>query len=105
MRPGKFRFVALIQVNGAFSRANVSVGPPRHAAQDAFSVIVTPASTNTSQTDFVSQRVSFSACTTSEVPGSPYVSILTLRPLTTLANAKKSLALPPVHEPIYARSS
>jgi hypothetical protein len=37
-----------MQVSGAFNRPNVSDGPPRQAAQEAFSVITTPASTNTS---------------------------------------------------------
>ena len=40
-----------MQVKGLFSRPNVSVGPPKHAAQEAFSVIITPASTKTSHTD------------------------------------------------------
>src|SRR5947208_2201472 len=44
MRPGKFRLVALMHFIGEFIRPKVSVGPPRHAAQLAFSVIFTPAS-------------------------------------------------------------
>ena len=43
MRPGKFRLVALMQFIGEFMRPNVSTGPPRQAAQEAFSVIRTPA--------------------------------------------------------------
>jgi len=45
MRPGKLRFVALMHFKGVFMRPNVSTGPPRQAAQPAFSVICTPAST------------------------------------------------------------
>src|SRR5262245_65466997 len=36
MRPGKLRFVVLMQLIGAFSRPNVSLGPPRHAAHDGW---------------------------------------------------------------------
>src|SRR5439155_27273824 len=56
MRPGKFRFVALMHFMGEFIRPNVSTGPPRQAAQPAFSVICTPASTRISQTVFAPQR-------------------------------------------------
>src|SRR5438445_13828082 len=52
MRPGKFRFVALMHFIGEFIRPNVSTGPPRHAAQPAFSVICTPESTRICHTDF-----------------------------------------------------
>src|SRR5882724_4256137 len=44
IRPGKFRLVALIQMSGVFMLPKVSTGPPRQAAQPAFSVICTPAS-------------------------------------------------------------
>jgi len=33
MRPGKFRFVVLMQLMGALRRPNVSLGPPKQAAQ------------------------------------------------------------------------
>ena len=56
MRPGKFRFVALMHFIGLFNRPNVSVGPPRQAAQLAFSVICTPAATRISQIVWPSQR-------------------------------------------------
>src|SRR6266550_8773329 len=56
MRPGKFRFVALMHFIGVFMRPNVSVGPPRQAAQLAFSVICTPASTRICQTVLSPQR-------------------------------------------------
>src|SRR5206468_4206063 len=49
MRPGKLRLVALMHFIGEFMRPNVSTGPPRHAAQPAFSVICTPALTRMSQ--------------------------------------------------------
>src|SRR5882762_11491076 len=45
MRPGKLRLVALMHFIGVFMRPKVSTGPPRHAAQPAFSVIWTPAAT------------------------------------------------------------
>ncbi len=58
MRPGKFRFVALMHLMpGLLMRPNVSTGPPRHAAQPAFSVICTPASTRMSQIVLPPQRV------------------------------------------------
>src|SRR5947208_13841173 len=55
IRPGKLRLVALMHFIGEFIRPKVSTGPPKHAAQPAFSVIWTPASTSTCQTDFPSQ--------------------------------------------------
>src|ERR1051325_1754882 len=42
MRPGKLRFVVLMQESGVLSRPNVSLGPPRHAAHDG-SPILAPA--------------------------------------------------------------
>src|ERR1700733_12775058 len=51
MRPGKFRFVALMHFIGEFIRPNVSTGPPKQAAQPAFSVICTPESSRICQTD------------------------------------------------------
>ncbi len=46
---GKFRFVALMHFIGEFIRLrDVSTGPPRQAAQPAFSVICTPESTHIS---------------------------------------------------------
>ena len=56
MRPGKFRFVALMHFIGEFIRPNVSTGPPRQAAHPAFSVICTPALTRISQTVWSPQR-------------------------------------------------
>src|SRR6266571_5193612 len=56
MRPGKLRLVALMHFIGVFMRPKVSVGPPRQAAQLAFSVICTPASTRISQTVLSPQR-------------------------------------------------
>src|SRR5258706_548361 len=50
MRPGKLRLVALMHFMGEFIRPKVSTGPPKHAAQPAFSVICTPASTRICQT-------------------------------------------------------
>jgi len=105
MRPGKLRLVVLMQCNGAFSRANVSTGPPRQAAHDAFSVMCTPAPTSTSHTVSAPSRVRCSVRTISGVAGTPNVSTATRRPRTICANAVKSLVLPPVHDPMYARSS
>src|SRR5258706_8029190 len=42
MRPGKLRFVVLMQLIAVLSRPNVSDGPPRHAAHDG-SPIFAPA--------------------------------------------------------------
>ena len=100
MRPGKFRFVALMHFNRVLARPNVSSGPPRHAAQPAFSVIRTPASTSTCQMDFAPSFTARKSFTTCVVAGTPKVSMATLRPLTMRANATKSLVLPPVQEPI-----
>src|SRR4030095_1801756 len=102
MRPGKLRFVALIHFIGVFMRPKVSTGPPRHAAHDAFSVMRTPALSRIDHTLLPSHTVSFSSRTPSVVAGTPKVSIFTVFPFTTRANARKSLVLPPVHEPMYA---
>src|SRR5205807_2358650 len=100
MRPGKLRLVALMHFIGVFMRPKVSTGPPRHAAHEAFSVIRTPAFSRMDQTLCPSHFVSCNSCTTLVVAGTPKVSILTVLPLTTWAKARKSLVLPPVHEPI-----
>src|SRR5215207_9908945 len=100
MRPGKLRFVALMHFIGVFIRPNVSTGPPRHAAHDAFSVMRTPALSRIDHTLMPPQSVSFNSCTTFVVAGTPNVSIFTLLPLTTCAKARKSLVLPPVQEPM-----
>ena len=57
MRPGKLRFVALMHFIGEFMRPKVSTGPPRQAAQPAFSVICTPASTRICHTVLSPQAV------------------------------------------------
>src|SRR5436305_13527064 len=100
MRPGKLRFVALMQFIGVFIRPKVSTGPPRHAAHDAFSVIRTPADSRMFQTVWPSQEVSFRSRTTLVVAGTPKVSMLTVFPRTTCAKARKSVVFPPVQEPI-----
>src|SRR5438876_969790 len=100
MRPGKLRFVALMHFIGEFMRPKVSTGPPRHAAQEAFSVMRTPALSRMDHTLLPSHWVSLSSCTTLVVAGTPKVSIFTERPRTTCAKARKSLVFPPVHEPM-----
>ena len=100
IRPGKLRLVALMHFIGLFNRPNVSVGPPRQAAQLAFSVICTPASSRTCHTVLAFIFMACNSRTTSGVAGTPNVSILTLWPLMISANARKSLVLPPVHEPM-----
>src|ERR1700746_359788 len=47
MRPGKLRLVVLIQLIGAVSPPNVSLGPPRQAAHDG-GPILAPAARKTS---------------------------------------------------------
>src|ERR1035437_8542048 len=100
MRPGKLRLVALMHLSGAFMRPNVSTGPPRHAAQPAFSVICTPASVRICQTVLSPQRAVCRSCTISGVAGTPNVSMTTRLPCTTRAKARKSLVFPPVQEPM-----
>src|SRR6185369_5923176 len=95
MRPGKFRFVALMHLRGVFMRPKVSTGPPKQAAQPAFSVICTPASSRICQIVFSPQRADCRSWTISGVAGTPKVSITTWRPLSTRANSRKSLVLPP----------
>ena len=80
IRPGKFRFVALMHFIGEFMRPNVSTGPPRQAAQPAFSVIFTPASIRISQMVFAPQRAVCKSCTISGVAGTPKVSMATRLP-------------------------
>ena len=101
MRPGKLRLVALMHLSpGWFMRPKVSSGPPRHAAQPAFSVMRTPASTRICQRVWLPQRVFWRSPTISGVAGTPKVSMVTLRPCSTRANSTKSLVLPPVQEPM-----
>src|SRR5439155_24654962 len=80
MRPGKLRFVALMHFIGEFIRPNVSTGPPRQAAQPAFSVICTPAATRISQTVCSPHRDVCNSCTISGVAGTPKVSMATRLP-------------------------
>src|SRR5258706_10090934 len=77
IRPGKLRFVALMHFIGEFIRPNVSTGPPRHAAQPAFSVICTPESTKICHTVLSPQRAVCKSCTISGVAGTPKVSMAT----------------------------
>ena len=84
----------------SFMRPKVSTGPPRQAEQPAFSVIRTPASVRMFQTGLPSHSVVCRSLTISGVAGTPKVSMRTSCPRTTSANAKKSLVLPPVQEPM-----
>src|SRR5262245_61666384 len=104
MRPGKLRLVVLIQLSGVFSRPKVSLGPPRQAAQDG-SPIFAPADRNTSSKLCPLRFSVLSPARISLVAGTTNVSICTRLPLRIWAAARKSVILPPVHEPIYARSS
>src|SRR5262249_17780565 len=99
MRPGKLRFVVLIQLSGAFSRPNVSLGPPRHAAHDGWPVLAAAARKMSSRL----WPFSFSdlrPAAISLVAGTTNVSMRTLWPLRIFAAARKSVSLPPVHEPM-----
>ena len=102
--PGKFLFVDEIQTSTPFSLPNVSDGPPRHAAHEA-SPILHPASSRTCHTVLSFTFVAFIRRATSTVAGTIKVSIFTFSPYIVSAAAIKSVILPPVHEPMYARSS
>src|SRR5947209_6073440 len=104
MRPGKLRLVVLMQLIGVFSRPKVSLGPPRHAAHDG-SPILAPAERKTSSSDWPLSISLFRPAAISLVAGTTNVSMRTLLPLRIRAAARKSVILPPVHEPMYARSS
>src|SRR5436853_3585186 len=100
MRPGKLRLVVLMQLSGALRRPNVSLGPPRQAAHDGWPSLA-PALRNTSSNDW---PLSFSVlrfAAISLVAGTTNVSIRTVLPLRIWAAARKSVILPPVHEPMY----
>src|SRR6516225_12181164 len=99
MRPGKLRLVVLMQLIGLFSRPKVSLGPPRHAAQDGGPTFA-PADRKTSSSVWPFRRSAFRPAATSLVAGTTKVSIWTLLPLSTAAAARKSVSLPPVHEPM-----
>ena len=99
MRPGKLRFVVLMQLIGVFNRPKVSLGPPRQAAHDG-SPIFAPAAKNTSSRVCPSHISVFSALAISVVAGTTKVSILTVLSLRIFAAARKSVSLPPVQEPI-----
>src|SRR5262249_34086934 len=64
-----------------------------------------PADRNTSSSVCPFSRSVFSPWRTSVVAGTTKVSILTVLPFKTRAAARKSVILPPVQEPMYARSS
>src|SRR6516164_9323613 len=104
MRPGKLRFVVLMQLSGWLRRPNVSLGPPRHAAHDG-GPIFAPAAKNTSSRVLPFRRSVLRFAAISLVAGTTNVSILTLLFCSTFAAARKSVILPPVQEPMYARSS
>ena len=104
IRPGKLRFVVLMQDIGVFSRPNVSLGPPRHAAQLA-SPIFAPAPTKISRSVRPPIVSVSSPLATSVVAGTTNVSIFTDLPFSSPAAARKSVSLPPVQLPMYARSS
>src|SRR5437763_15540045 len=83
MRPGKLRLVALIHLRGEFMRPKVSTGPPKQAAQPAFSVIFTPAEMRISHTVDSPQRALCKSCTIAGVAGTPDVAIDTRSPRRT----------------------
>src|SRR5260221_283389 len=95
MRPGKFRFVVLMQLIGAFSRPNVSLGPPRQAALDG-SPIFAPAFRNAPSSVWPLSFSVFRAAAISDVAGTTKVSIFPSLPLRIRAAARKSVSLPPV---------
>src|SRR5207237_6300124 len=100
-----------MQVIGVFNLPNVSAGPPRHAPHP-LGPSRHPASASTSSMLFSLAslatprrlRTFMSRCTSVE-PGTTYVGIFTLFPLRMLAAKIMSVIFPPVHEPMYARSS
>src|SRR5436305_10919124 len=98
MRPGKLRLVVLMQLMGSLSRPNVSLGPPKHAAQEG-GPILAPADKNTSSSVWPLRRSLLRLAAISLVAGTTNVSMRTLLPLSTFAAARKSVILPPVHEP------
>src|SRR5688500_4310042 len=102
MRPGKLRLVVLMHEIGVFSRPNVSDGPPRHAAQLA-SPIFAPAARKMSRRDLPPIFSLSRPAATSVVAGTTNVSIFTDLPLRMPAAALKSVSLPPVQLPMYAR--
>src|SRR5262245_65298238 len=98
MRPGKLRLVVLMQLIGSLSRPNVSLGPPRQAAHDG-GPILAPADRNTSSSVCPFSDSALSPRAISLVAGTTNVSMRTDRPFSTAAAARKSVSLPPVHEP------
>src|SRR4051812_37385096 len=111
MRPGKLRLVVLMHTSDALRRPKVSEGPPRHAPQP-LGPILHPASARMSYTFFslgpfsTPRRFSLNISECPSVdPGTQNVSTFTCRPLRMLAAKIMSVIFPPVHEPIYARSS
>src|SRR5207245_781284 len=98
MRPGKLRLVVLMQLSAWLSRPKVSLGPPKHAAQDG-SPSLAPADKKTSSSVWPFSISVFNPLAISLVAGTMKVSIWTVRPLRMRAAARKSVIFPPVQEP------
>src|SRR5260221_12028178 len=104
MRPGKFRLVALMHLSGAFMRPKVSTGPPRQAAQPAFSVICTPASVRICQIVLLPHRADCKSLTISGVAGPPERSRATRPPRQSPGGLGKTPVFAPQHGPKEARA-
>ena len=102
--PGKLRLVVEMQTSAPFSLPNVSSGPPRHAPQLAFP-IRQPASSKIDLSALPFHFVSFSPRAMSVVAGTMKVSTAVFFPYRIFAAARKSVSLPPVHEPMYTLST
>jgi hypothetical protein len=97
--PGKFLFVVEIITSLSCALPIVSIGPPRHAAQEDCA-ITQPDFSNISFID-TPEIVSSSSCAaTAVLAGTINVGILTSFPNKSFAAETKSLSLPPVQEPI-----
>ena len=100
MRPGKLRLVVLMQLIGVFSRPKVSLGPPRQAAHDG-SPIFAPARRKISSqrlaVDLLGLQAGGDLARRRHHEG---VDLARVLPLRIRAAARKSVILPPVHEPM-----
>ena len=96
----KLRLVVASTTSPAFARANVSIGPPRQAAQEGGATSTQPASAKISTRALPSTCVVRSCRAISEVAGTRQVSTATRLPRSTRAAMTKSASLPPVQDPM-----
>lgn len=100
----KLRLVVLMHTSAWLQRPKVSTGPPRQAAQLGGAGGRQPAALKMALSVRPLTMTRSKPCSTSVVAGTRKVGTATWRPSSSWAAATKSSVLPPVQEPMQARS-